>query len=338
MKEKIRGNIVCLIKTCEKKIIFTRLFVVCIVMLTSFPNSSYSQFDGKFSQYMNNLCLINPAYVGEQSMMQVSIFQRTQWLGMKGAPITSVLSADMPLKIFNSEHGLGIQFVSDIFSVFNNQQANFSYSYKYVFKESKLNFGATLGFINIICNGDSINISKITESDYHHPNDPKIPTGKQSGVGFNLGLGAQFLTDNYRVGLSLSHITSPSISLGDQADFKIKPLMQIHGGYDFSTRNPDYKIRTNVLIVSDFTDWTTHFSVILDIKNKFWAGAGYGLQDAVSLMFGIKLFEGFDVGYTFDLPTNKWITNSFGTHEIFATYEFALVREKSKAFKSLRIL
>jgi hypothetical protein len=112
----------------------------------------------------------------------------------------------------------------------------------------------------------------------------------------------------------------------------------LHGGYDFLTSNPNYGLRTNLLIASDFASWTFHASLIMDIKEKFWVGLGYRLQSDVSFMFGMRIFEGFKMGYTFDLPNNKFIGKSAGSHEIFATYEFALIREKSKAYKSLRIL
>ena len=319
---------------------FKNLYLVLMFCFFS-QNTLFAQFDGQYSQYMNNLCIITPAYVGEHDMTQVSIFQRTQWIGMKGAPITSLLSADMPFKIGDSQHGVGVQFLSDIFGVFNNQQMRFMYAYKHKLKKGHLSFGANIGLINIICNGDSINIDKIeydADDHIHYKTDPAIPVGKQTGVGFDLGLGAQYFTDNFRVGLSVTHITKPQITLGDRAYYQIQPFMQIHGGYDFQTRNPDYRIRLNLLIASDFIAWTSHISACLDIKNKFWVGLGLRLPDAVSLMGGIEVLNGLKIGYTFDLATNVLISKTFGSHEVFATYEFSFVREKSKSLKSIRIL
>jgi type IX secretion system PorP/SprF family membrane protein len=324
-------------KKYENGRIFIR-FCFCLLLCIVASQTASAQFDGYYSQYMNNLAVINPAYSGEQEMVQVSIFQRNQWVGFKGAPITSLLSVDMPFKIGNTENGAGIQFLSDVFGLFANQQANILYSYKYRLKNGQLSIGTNIGFVNLICYGDTIHIPD--DNDYHKSKgmDDALPTNKESGVGFDLGLGAKFEADNFRIGLYVNHLPAPRIALGENAEMKISPIMQFHTGYDIKTRNPAYKVRTNMYIFSDFSAWTAHISGILDIKNKFWAGAGYGIQSAVSLMFGIKLFEGFKIGYTFDLPTTSVIAHSFGSHEIFATYEFALVREKSKATKSIRIL
>lgn len=323
---------------CLKKI-FNKKVVMAILSLAFCFNNALAQFDGQFSQYMNNLSLINPSYVGQSTMIQASIFQRTQWIGMPGAPIVSMLSLDTPFKLMNADHGAGIQFLSDIFGVFNNQQVRLMYSYKHTLGNGIISVGTNIGILNIICYGDSINLTKISQDDgYHTPNDPVIPIGTQTGMGFDFGLGVNYSADNYRIGVSLTHINSPTVGLGEKTDFKISPFIQIHGGYNILTSNEDYKIRTNLIFASDFVSWTSHISAALDIKNRFWIGAGYRVQDALSIMAGIKIFEGFKIGYNFDLPTNSLISRTFGSHELFATYEFSLFREKSKASKSIRIL
>ena len=318
-----------------------------------------AQFDGLFSNYMYNLCVVNPAYTGEQTLMQVSLLQRTQWAGFRGAPITSMLSVDMPFKIGKTQQGAGIQFLSDVFGFFNNQQANLLYSCKFKIKEGHLSVGTNLGFLNVICDvdrgktgeKDSIKYETINnvESEYHtkYEDDFAVPIGRQSGVGFDLGFGIQYLAKNWRVGLSATHLTSPKISLGDKAIFSIKPFFQLHGGVDIALKNPDLSLTADLLVVTDLAVGAINASLRMDIKSKYWAGVGFRTADNVSfneitLMGGIKILDGLRLGYTFALPTSSIMfssaTRNFGTHEIFASYEFALVREKSRAFKSLRIL
>ncbi len=316
-----------------------RRIIATLILLFSACGSLWSQFDGQFSQYMNNLSLINPAYVGEQTMIQTSLFQRTQWIGMPGAPIVSTLIVDSPFKLFEQQHGVGIHFLSDVFGVFNNQQMRLMYAYKRSLGKGHISFGVNLGAINVICYGDSINISRISQDDgYHTANDPIIPIGTQTGMAADIGLGIQYFADNYRVGFSLTHINTPQIYLGENLKFKTGGFLQVHGGYDFITLNPDYVIRSNLLMASDFKSWTAHISAILDIKNNFWLGLGYRLGDSFSIIGGLKISDGFKIGYTFDLPTSQLIYKTFGSHEIFATYEFSFFRAKSKSIKSIRIL
>jgi len=316
-----------------------------------------AQFDGLFSNYMYNLCVINPAYTGEQTLMQVSLLQRTQWAGFKGAPITSMLSVDMPFKIGKAQQGAGIQFLSDVFGFFNNQQVNLLYSYKFKIKEGHLSVGTNMGFLNIICdtgggagsgNTESQNNKNgihDVESEYHTKSmeDPAVPIGRQSGVGFDLGFGVQYLAKKWRVGLSATHLTSPKINLGPNHQFRIKPFYQLHGGVDIALKNPDFSLTADLLVATDMVVGAINPSLIMNIKSKHWAGVGFRMADnflfnEVALMGGMTIFEGFRLGYTFALPTSSIIAKSFGTHEIFVSYEFALVREKSKAYKSLRIL
>ena len=302
-----------------------------------------AQFDGLFSNYMYNLCVINPAYAGEQTLMQVSLLQRTQWAGFKGAPITSLLSIDTPFKIGKAQQGAGIQFLSDVFGIFNNQQVNLLYSYKFKIKEGHLSVGTKVGFVNVICYGDSI--KKMDDSEYHSNSDVAYPVGTQSGVGFDLSFGMQYLAKKWRIGLSATHLTSPKIHLGDKAGIKIKPFYQLHAGVDIALKNPNLMLIGDLYIATDMVVGSINAALRMDIKSKYWAGIGFRMADNISfneiaLMGGMKIFEGFKLGYTFALPTTSIMTakKNYGTHEIFVTYEFALIREKSKAYKSLRIL
>jgi len=327
-----------------------------------------AQFDGLFSNYMYNLCVVNPAYTGEQTLMQVSMLQRTQWAGFKGAPITSMLSVDMPFKIGKAQQGAGIQFLSDVFGFFNNQQVNLLYSSKFKIKEGRLSVGANVGFLNVICDVKGGNKSDLgtggtpgggnnsdnkgrreeirdVDSEYHtnHSDDNAVPQSRESGVGFDLGFGIQYLAKNWRVGLSATHLTSPKIGLGEKAIFTVKPFYQLHGGIDFALKNPDLSLTADLLVATDLVVGTINVSLRMDIKYKYWAGVGVRMADnmlfnEVAFMGGIKILDGLRLGYTLALPTNGIIAKSYGTHEIFASYEFALVREKSRAFKSLRIL
>jgi len=300
-----------------------------------------AQFDGLFSNYMYNLCVVNPAYAGEQTLMQVSLLQRTQWAGFKKAPITSLLSVDTPFKIGKMQQGGGVQFLSDVFGFFNNQQMDLLYACKFKVKSGNLSVGTKIGVINIICNAVADSVPN--EDEYHSANDPAVPIGKQTGVGFDLGFGIQYSAKNWRIGLSASHLTSPTIHLGDKSSFKIKPFYQLHGGVDIALKNKELSLTADLFVATDMVTGMINPSLRMDIKDKYWAGIGIRMADnfmfnEIALMGGIKIFEGFRLGYTLALPTNSIISKGYMTHEIFASYEFALVREKSKAFKSLRIL
>ncbi len=295
-----------------------------------------AQFDGIFSQYYDLKHMYNPAAVGDQEMMSVMLAQRLDWIGIKGAPKTTYCSADTPFKIKKTNHAAGIQFISDVFGIYANQQINAQYAYLFKIKKGTLSVGVNLGVINIICYGDSV---KMVESDYHTPNDPAIPLGTQSGVGFDLGTGVFYNHPDWYAGISVLHLPASNIRLGDKYDFKTHQLMTVMGGYNFTLPNKAYQIKPSAMIYSDFRSWQMHITLQLDYKSKFWGGLSYSIQRAVSFNFGAQIINGLRFGYNYDLPASRIIRSTHGSHELFLSYDFNILRQKNNnKHKSVRLL
>ena len=278
----------------------------------------------------------NPAAIGEQELMKMMVAQRLDWIGIKNAPKTTLFTVNTPFKIGKTHHAVGIQFINDIFGVFANQQINAQYAYKFKFDYGTLSIGANIGVLNLICYGDSI---KMVESDYHTENDPAIPQGTQSGIGFDLSAGIYFSNATWFAGVSILHAPSANIKLGDKYDFQINQAMTAVGGYNIKLSNPDFELKPSVLLYTDFISWQTQISLLLDYKNKFWGGLAYSIQDAISFSFGMEVIDGLQFGYCFDLPTSSMIRATHGSHELFLSYDFNIFKPKyNQKHKSVRLL
>ena len=313
-----------------KKILFITFFSLSLIQYTS------AQFDGIYSQYMHIKHFYNPAAIGEQELMKMMVAQRLDWIGIKNAPKTTLFTVNTPFKIGKTHHAAGIQFINDIFGVFANQQINAQYAYKFKFDYGTLSIGANIGVLNLICYGDSI---KMVESDYHTENDPAIPQGTQSGIGFDLSAGIYFSNATWFAGVSILHAPSANIKLGDKYDFQINQAMTAVGGYNIKLTNPDFELKPSVLLYTDFISWQTQISLLLDYKNKFWGGLGYSIQDAISFSFGMEVIDGLQFGYCFDLPTSSMIRATHGSHELFLSYDFNIFKPKyNQKHKSVRLL
>lgn len=305
--------------------------VFCMVACTAV----HAQFDAQLTQYIYNKTVINPAVVGEQQMVQFSGLQRLQWISIDNAPRTTFVSVHAPFKIGKTRHGAGVQFVNDIFGIFSNQQINLQYAYKLKLGDGVLSIGANIGVSNIKFKGDSV---RLVESDYHVKDDEAIPTTEVSGIGFDCGIGIAYTTPRWHVGISALHLPEANIALGTIDGFRMTRLYTASGGYDFRLKNPDYTIKTSALVVTDFASWNPSITALLDYKGKYWGGLG-GRLDAVSFLLGIKVLNGLVIGYAYDLPVNKIITASHGSHEIYLAYEFGLgLKKKGNKHKSVRIL
>lgn len=246
------------------------------------------------------------------------------------------LSVHSPFSVGNSQHGGGLRLVNDEFGIFSNQQFSLQYAYKFKLGEGKLSIGTNIGFSNIVFKGDSVHL---VESDYFSPaQDPIIPTTSVSGMGLDLGLGIHYSTKDWYAGMSVLHLPETSIELGDVGDFFTKRLYTVSGGYNFELKNPDYKLKTSALIITDLVSWNPNVSLLLDYKDKYWGGLS-GRLDAISFLLGIRVLNGLMIGYSYDLPITTIIAVSHGSHEICLGYEFSLAFDKkNKKYKSVRIL
>ena len=313
-----------------KKILFITIFSLFATQYLA------AQFDGIYSKYMHIKHFYNPAAIGEQELMKIMVAQRLDWIGIKNAPKTTLFTVNTPFKIGKTHHAAGIQFINDIFGVFANQQINAQYAYKFKFDYGTLSIGANIGVLNLICYGDSI---KMVESDYHTENDPAIPQGTQSGIGFDLCAGVYFSNTSWFAGISILHAPGANIKLGDKYDFKINQAMTAVGGYNIKLPSNNYQLKPSALLYTDFVSWQAQISLLLDYKNKYWGGIAYSIQDAVSFSFGAEIIDGLQFGYCYDLPASSMIRATHGSHELYLSYDFNIFKPKyNQKHKSIRLL
>lgn len=295
-----------------------------------------AQTDGLYSQHMQLKHFYNPAAVADNGMMKILIAQRLQWIGIKNAPKTTLFTMGVPFEIKKTQHAAGLEFVNDIYGIFANQQINAQYNYKFRFEYGTLSVGANIGVVNMICYGDSVHM---VESEYHTDGDPAVPTGKQSGVGFDCGVGAFFSNDNWFAGVSVMHLPGANIQLGERYQYKLSQTMAFQGGYNFRLKDKRYQLKPSVLVYTDFVSWQTYLSLLLDYNEKFWGGLSYSIQNAVSFIFGAEVIDGLEIGYCYDLPASNIIRASHGSHELYVSYDFNIYKKKTtNKHKSIRLL
>ncbi|MCQ2329741.1 MAG: PorP/SprF family type IX secretion system membrane protein [Paludibacteraceae bacterium] len=310
--------------------------IILIILSVVVSVGVKAQSDGIYSQYMHIKHYYNPATVGEGDLMKIFLAQRLQWIGIKNAPKTTLFTTSLPFKVKKTNHAVGIQFVNDMYGIFSNQQINAQYNYKFKFDYGTLSLGANLGVVNLICYGDSVHM---VESEYHTDGDPAVPTGKQSGVGFDCGVGVYFSNARWYAGISALHLPGANILMGDKYHYKLQQVMTAVGGYNFTLRDKRYQLKPSILVYTDFASWQMYLSLLLDYNHKFWGGISYSIQNAVSFSFGAEIINGLELGYCYDLPASSIIRASHGSHELYLSYDFNVFAKKTATkHKSIRIL
>jgi type IX secretion system PorP/SprF family membrane protein len=74
-------------------------------------------------------------------------------------------------------------------------------------------------------------------------------------------------------------------------------------------------------------------------NKRFWGGVSYRTGDAIVGILGVELFNGVQVGYSYDFSVSKIGKYSSGTHELTIGYCFDLSLDRTpQRYKSIRFL
>ena len=303
-----------------------------------------AQFDPQMGQYMYLPTAYNPAAVGEGDLMKVAGMHRMQYVDIANAPMSTWFSFSSPFRIKKTSHGAGVRFLNDRFGLFTNQALYAQYAYRQKLGKGYLSAGIEFGFVNVGFKGDSVNLSKMGD-DYHETNDEAVPTGSKSGMRFDMGIGVYYTTPTWWVGGSYSHLLRPSVDLSDGSDGTQKEValvgtMYISGGYHFRLKNyREWMLTPSAMVMSDFISWDVNLTLMCDYKDRYRWGLGYRLLGSVNILLGIDIISGLQLGYSCELPTNKLLLESYGSHEIYLAYGFDILKPKRmNKYKSIRYL
>ena len=318
--------------------------VVLFVILV-FALQVRAQFDAQIGQYMLMQSSYNPAAVGYGDLMRVYGSHRMDFTGIQDAPMTTVFSFSSPFVIGNTRHGAGVRFVNDRYGLFMNQSLYLEYAYKFRLWGGWLSIGADLGFLNVSFASDSVDLGGGND-EYHDEHDPIFSqmTGGTSekgasGMGFDMGVGVYYTAAQWWAGVSYAHVTNPTLRLGESTDYTAKGTMYVAGGYNWQLRNKDWMLLPSMMLQTDFSSWDVNLSLLAQLKKRYRFGAGYRLGGSVNVLLGMDIIDGLQVGYTYELPANGLIKESFGSHEVYLAYGFNILRQNNtNKHKSVRYL
>ena len=318
-------------------------YIVLLLGLLAVVTAS-AQFDPQMGQYMYLAPAYNPAAVGEGDLMKVAGMHRMQYVDITNAPMSTWFSFSSPFVIKKTSHGAGVRFLNDRFGLFTTQAFYAQYAYRQKLGKGYLSAGIDLGFVNVGFKGDSVNLSKMGD-DYHEANDEAVPTGSKSGMKFDMGVGLYYWTPVWWVGASYSHLTRPAIDLsegseGFQKEVTLVGTMYVSGGYHFRLKNyRDWVLTPSAMVMSDFASWDVNLTLMCDYKDRYRWGLGYRILGSVNILLGIDIISGLQLGYSCELPTNKLLLESYGSHEIYLAYGFDILKPKrTNKYKSVRYL
>ncbi len=314
-----------------------------------FAVSSYAQQLPQFSQYMQNMYVINPAASSLYKDVDMNLGFRQQWAGFDGAPQTYYASGTVNLgrkpqatystysipishrqllKTESSErfgkHVVGGMVAQDEYGVFQRTSLMASYSYHHPIGDKYyLAVGTSLGWYGMNFGSNDIILENPTDATY---ND-FITNGNRSNL-FDINAGVFFYGDRIFGGYSIYQLAQNEIELGNEttADNLSDAKLAIHHfatvGYRF-TINQNFDLTPSIMFKAlKPAPWSYDINLKADLYQKFWVGASWRNEDAVSILAGIHATEWLGVGYAYDYVTSDINDMSSGSHEIVLSFQF----------------
>lgn len=278
------------------RFIYMKRIIFFSILLIAIP--AFAQVDTNLSMYWAVPTQFNPAAAGSDSLMRIIAYDRMNlWQ-------TFYASADMPIKIGGTKHGIGISAIKQTLDSLTSTRLGAQYAYSIKLpRKSSLTLGAQVGL-----------------------SDKKIEQ-KQDTMSLDFALGAFYQ----------KRVARNELYLGLSAQ-KSNTYYFLAGG-NIPVSRTLYIVQPSLLVRAAKGHTQVEATLRATYNQRFWGGASYRYDDAVVLMAGVDI-QHFRLGYAYDIGISGLAKESHGSHEILASYFLKLDMGKKKArpSKSIRIL
>lgn len=286
------------------KIVFFLLGCLCLS-----TNGLVAQQDAQYTQFMYNKGYYNAAYPGMRGMPSFTALYRNQWVGMNGAPVSQILSFDMP--IFKNSGGLGINLGHTSIGIFNNWNASLAYSYKLRIDANKaLRIGvmASLRHLRVRFT-DPQSVSEMTD-------DPSIPFIDEQDTNGNFGAGIFYTDKSFFIGASVPAINNNVISFNQGGGGSNTAQESPHyyftlGGMFYVEKKLHLKPSLLIKYVKNAPlDFDLNFSAVYDYRLSAGLSYRYGgvtsnFGESLDILFFYQLNNSTGLGVSYDIPLSK---------------------------------
>ncbi len=271
----------------------------------------HAQQDPQYTQYMNNMSVINPGYATDDaSSINAGLLYRSQWIGSVGGPTTGTLFA----------HGTITDRLEGGFSIVHDQigdvvkQTNTYIDLAYVLpmgETSKLSFGIKAGATFF-----STDFSGFVYSD---PLPDPAFAENISRTFPNIGAGFFYFSDTYYFGVSAPNLLETK-HLENDSGIVAQGSENMHlfftGGYVFDFSDTiKFKPAFMAKHVAG-SPLSVDITANVLIQNTIEVGAAYRVNDSFSGLFSFRISPSIRLGYAYDFTTSNLGRFNDGSHEV----------------------
>lgn len=272
----------------------------------------FGQQNSQYTQYMYNTAVLNPAYVGSREALSITALNRTQWVGLEGAPKTMTFTVGSPI---SEKVGVGVSVIHNQIGPSNETLVAADMSYNI-----RLNYDYWL-FFGIKANAAFLNVDYMKLQQYN-VNDPVFENNIVNDFSPNIGLGIYLMSKDSYVGISAPMVL-------DTKDFtshkEILVQRRTHyylmAGHIFS---PFENVKFKPALLTDFVSGNplnVNASANFLFFDKLTLGVSYRFSAAMSALAGFQISKNLFTGYTYDMDTTNLGNYNSGSHELFLRFD-----------------
>lgn len=288
-----------------------------LIVFISMSIQAWSQQDPVYTQYMNNLMSVNPAYTAVRGVGSFSGIFRNQWVNLEGAPKSTSLTFSMPVDSFHM--GLGVDFLYDYTIPLSTSELYLNYSYKIKLADSSfLSFGLKAGV-------DFLE-ARLSRLDRYHLDDEYIlGYGDFNRLFFNTGIGVFWYNERFYAGLSIPRLLENQYNRDVttvKAASREKQHYFLHGACTIDL-SPKVKFKPGLTtIMTAGAPVTADFDFSFLFYKRVWFGMMYRISDAVGAYTQLQINDNFKLGFSYDYSHTRIHEFQAGTFEFMLRYDF----------------
>jgi type IX secretion system PorP/SprF family membrane protein len=285
--------------------------------------ATYSQQQFTYTQFIDNLTPMNPAWSLTQDEGQVNILGRKQWLNVEGAPSTIMANGFAPIKSVNAS--FGFTALSDKVAIENLTEIN-------LFLAKAVQLSDEL-FLSTAINGGVRRYNALYSN--LDPLDPALVNTDLRETKGNIGASVLlFIPDQFYAGVSLPRIGFQNLGEGSVTTSRnFKNFYFFNVGYTYHLSD-EFKLE-NAAVVA----YTANVPLQADLSTKFYVQDAFGLglnyrsNNELAVLSSYKAGN-FRVGYSYQFGFGGTRVAGFNnsTHEITLGITFG-----STGTKELRV-
>ena len=300
-----------------------------------------SQSRPQTSMYTLNYFLTNPAFTGLENYADIRLGRRQQWSGISGAPVTTWVTANLPLgytldqstplslpeeddreEFFRllpaqRHNGVGVIAYQDEVGPYVSHCFDASYAYHLPLTGT---VALSLGFSGGV---QSLSYDATKNIYPDQPIDPAVMNAYGSHFSPDANAGLLLYSSRFFAGASLQQIVPAKFINTYNSLSTYSKQWIFSGGYNFILdREEGVGLLLSGLVKTDLSDPLT-----FDVNAKctfgklWWIGASYRRQDAVSGMLGLHVLKNLNIAYAYDYILSPLGRYANGSHELVLAFQ-----------------